>query len=315
MESTFCKITDISYSNNQNLSNRFNNTDKSKKKFKTNIKDAIKFISKKKNEFPVKNKLNKINNHYNLIKKLYPSQMEINNINLIKSNLKKETTKITNQNQKNGKSTTNSLNKISKLYPYKYKRQFSSKMRLIKYQEHSKNYKFLHLKKPKIIDISSSISISKEKLKKFVLNQRKMKLPSIERKERVFNFEEENSINTRNSSIRNTIFGINNIKNKTISGEDVVQIIKNKIHIHLSYLINDINLSDFNICRTSNRKYTIKKSKKNLISLNRNKFLSERSTSYKNYIISDNTINNNSDYMELKKKKSLNNIIQKLTFE
>ena len=69
MESTFCKITDISYSNNQNLSNRFNNTDKSKKKFKTNIKDAIKFISKKKNEFTVKNKLNKINNHYNLIKK------------------------------------------------------------------------------------------------------------------------------------------------------------------------------------------------------------------------------------------------------
>ena len=38
MESTFCKITDISYSNNQNLSNRFNNTDKSKKSLKLVLK-------------------------------------------------------------------------------------------------------------------------------------------------------------------------------------------------------------------------------------------------------------------------------------
>ena len=257
-KSSAYKIRDIHCSNNHHLSNRINSKDKSKKKVKTSIKDVITFFSKNNNEFLINKKHNTINNHNSVRKKIYSSQKEMNNINLIKNNLNKEITsiKIEKQNEKN---KTITLNKISTIYPNKYNKQFKSKMRLFKYQEHSKNYKFLHLKKPKIIDISSSISISKEKLKKFVLNQRKMKLPSIERKERVFNFEEENSINTRNSSIRNTIFGINNIKNKTISGEDVVQIIKNKIHIHLSYLINDINLSDFNICRTSNRKYTIKK--------------------------------------------------------
>ena len=130
-----------------------------------------------------------------------------------------------------------------------------------------------------------------------------MKLPNIENKEKEFNFEEDNSINTRNSSIRNTIFGINNIRNKTLKGEDVVQLVQNKLHIHLSYLINDINLSDFNICRSTNRKYTITRPRKKLISLNKNKFLSEKSTSYKNFISLDSKRNNESDYLELKYKK------------
>ena len=301
-KSTFCKIRDIHFSNNHHLSNRINSTDKSKKKVKTSIKDVITFFSKNNNEFLINKKHNTINNHNSVRKKIYSSQKEMNNINLIKNNLNKEITniKIEKQNEKN---KTITLNKISTIYPNKYNKQFKSKMRLFKYQEHSKNYKFLHLKKPKIIDINSSNSFSKERLKKFVLTQRKMKLPNIENKEKEFNFEEDNSINTRNSSIRNTIFGINNIRNKTLKGEDVVQLVQNKLHIHLSYLINDINLSDFNICRSTNRKYTITRPRKKLISLNKNKFLSEKSTSYKNFISLDSKRNNESDYLELKYKK------------
>ncbi len=314
MESTSYKIGENSYSNNQYLSNKLNYSDKNIKKYKTNIKDIAEFLSKNKNEFFIKKKLNTINNHNNLKKKNYSSQREINNINLIKNNLSKEIPyiKIKKQIEKN---KTNSLNKISTIYPYKYNKQIKSKMRLFKYQEHSKNYKFLHLEKPKKIDINSSSLISKEKLKKFVLTQRKMILPNIEKKEKEFDFEEDNSINTRNSSIRNTIFRINNINNKTTKGEDVVQLIDNKLHIHLSYLINDVNLSDFNICRSSNREYTIKRPKKKVISLNKNQFLSEKSTSYKNFINSEDRRNNDSDLLKLKYKKSLNNIVKKLNFK
>ena len=310
MESTFCKIRDIYFSNNQNLSNRISSTDRSKKKVKTSIKDVFTFFSKNNNEFFIKKKHNTINNHNSLRKKIYSSQKDMKNINLLKNNLNKEITNI-NIEKQNEKNKTNTLNTISTIYPNQYNKQFKSKMRLFKFQEHSKNYKFLNLKKPKIININRSSSISKEKLKQFVLTQRKMKLPNIENKEKEFNFEVDNSINTKNSSIRNTIFGMNNIKNKTLKGEDVVQLVKNKLHIHLSYLINDVNLSDFNICRSTNRQYTITKPRKKLISLNKNKFLSEKNKSYKNFISLENKRYNESDYLELKYKKSLNNNVKK----
>ena len=70
MESTSYKIGENSYSNNQYLSNKLNYSDKNIKKYKTNIKDIAEFLSKNKNEFFIKKKLNTINNHNNLKKKI-----------------------------------------------------------------------------------------------------------------------------------------------------------------------------------------------------------------------------------------------------
>jgi hypothetical protein len=153
---------------------------------------------------------------------------------------------------------------------YSNKRIFPSKMKLMKFPENPKNYKFLNLKtKINFLDLSNSNSLSKEKKKLYSLSHQKIinKL-KIEKNRSETNFEEDTPLNSRNKLIRQTIFGIHNIKIKTQYGTNLVKLKNDKLHIHLSYLINDVNLSDFNISKRTGREFTTKKSSTNLIMSN-----------------------------------------------
>ena len=152
---------------------------------------------------------------------------------------------------------------------YSNKRIFTSKMKLMKYPENPKNYKFLNLKtKINFLDLSHSNSLSKEKKKLYSLSHQKIMNKLIIDNRSESNFEEDNPLNSRNKLIRQTIFGIHNIKIKTQNGTNLVKLKNDKLQIHLSYLINDVNLSDFNISKRTGREFTTKKSSTNLIMSN-----------------------------------------------
>ena len=209
--------------------------------------------------------------HQNNIKEIHPFILSNNKENrLLNSNDKIKSL----MKNKYLKELTISKQKKSKekktIETYSNKRIFTSKMKLMKYPENPKNYKFLNLKtKINFLDLSHSNSLSKEKKKLYSLSHQKIinKL-TIEKNRSESNFEEDNPLNSRNKLIRQTIFGIHNIKMKTQYGTNLVKLKNDKLQIHLSYLINDVNLSDFNISKRTGREFTTKKSSTNLIMSN-----------------------------------------------